>query len=185
MSNIPQIIFLCGFSGSGKTETARHLADLIAYDCTDTDEVVEETLGKSIPEIFAQLGEAKFRFTESDIIRMAVKRSPQVISLGGGTIADEHNLKFIRDKGFLIYLKVSPEAIYERLKDSHVRPMLQSFGKDEKEQEQMILKRIKTLLAEREQYYLKADLTINTDGKSPDQVAGEIKDSISQDGPAS
>lgn len=182
MADIPEVILLCGFSGSGKTETGQILAQRLDYGFVDTDEVVEESLGKSIPEIFAMMGEAKFRFAESDVVRMAVINKPHVISLGGGTIDDENNLKYIKHNGFLVYLKVSPETVFERLQKSHVRPMLQSFAVFEATGSAPDIGRIQSLIARREKYYSQADLVIDTENKSPEEVASEIKGKLSQDG---
>jgi len=181
MSNPPEVIFLCGFSGSGKTETGKLLADMFEYGFTDTDAIVEEVLGKSIPEIFAKMGEAKFRFAESDVVRMSIKRKPRVISLGGGAVDDEKTLGWVKDKGVLVYLRVKPETVYERLRDSHIRPMLEAFSQSEENQREAVMKRIRALLSEREAYFLKADLVVDTEGKSAADVAGEIRDSLTQD----
>lgn len=181
MKDLPEVILLCGFSGSGKTETGEKLSTLLEYGFTDTDATVEEVMGKSISEIFLKLGEAKFRFAESDVLRMAMKRRPQVISLGGGTIADDNSLAFIKDGGFLIYLKVGPETIFERIRKSHVRPMLQSFSKDIDDQKDIVMQRINDLLADREKYYLKADMVIDTEGKSTEAVAAEIEANLRSD----
>ena len=178
MNKKPDVILLCGFSGSGKTETGERLSQSLGYGFTDTDATVEEVMGKSIPEIFMKLGEAKFRFAESDVIRMALKNKPQVMALGGGTIADENTLSYVKELGYLIYLRVTPETVYERLKDSHLRPMLQQFTDDEEDQKEMVMKRIRKLLEEREKFYLKADYIIDTEDKSVEEVASEIEDSF-------
>ncbi len=181
MKKLPEIIFLCGFSGSGKTETGACLARMLGYGFTDTDTTVEDVLGKSIPEIFAKMGEYKFRFAESDVVRMSVEKKPRVISLGGGTIVDENNLQYVKNNGFLVYLRVAPETVYERLRESHIRPMLQAFSKDEASQQDAVMTRIRRLLDEREKYYNQADLTVDTDGKSPEDVAGEIEGTITRE----
>lgn len=177
-----KVIFLCGFSGSGKTHTGEILARKIKYEYTDTDITVEETLNKSIPEIFAKLGEAKFRFAESDVIRMAVTRPPHVISLGGGAIRDEHSLDFIKGSGRLVYLKASAETIYDRLLKSHMRPLLEAVSRDEDADREVILERINVLLSAREVFYLKADDVVDTEGKSVEEVAEEITNVLGHDG---
>ncbi len=182
MNSVPDVIMLCGFSGSGKTETGQILARQLNYLFTDTDDAVEQSLGKSIPEIFAQMGEAKFRFTESNVIRMAVKQSPHVISLGGGTIGDENNLEYVRENGHLVYLKVSPTTVYERLRESHFRPMLQAVAADAEDKEAAIMERITSLLGEREIFYMQADTIVDTEGKTPQDVANEIQEVFSGNG---
>lgn len=182
MKKPPEIIFLCGFSGSGKTETGERLAKLMDFGFIDTDATVEEALGKTIPEIFARQGEAKFRFAESDVIRMATRRPPQVIALGGGAIADEHKLNYIKDQGYLVYLRVTPETVYERLRNSTLRPLLEVYTDDEEKRREAVMKRIHKMLDEREKYYLAADMVVDTEGKSPDDVAREIQERLSSDG---
>ena len=183
MKKMPEVILLCGFSGSGKTETGIILAKNIGYGFTDTDEAVEEILGRTIPEIFAQMGESEFRSAESDALRAAVMRKPQIISLGGGSIDDENNLEYIKRNGCLVYLKTTPETVHRRLRDSHVRPMLQSFGLSEGKKAAPALERICSLMEKREKYYLQADIVIDTEGRTPDEAAREIKSRLIQDGP--
>ena len=178
MSTKPEVILLCGFSGSGKTETGRRLSENMGYGFTDTDATVEEVMGKSIPEIFLKLGEGKFRFAESDVLRMALKRKPQVIALGGGTIADDQTLAYVKENGYLIYLRVTPETVYERLRNSHMRPMLQSFAPDEEDQREIVMKRIRKLLDEREKFYMKADLIVDTENKSAEEIVLEVESAL-------
>jgi shikimate dehydrogenase len=178
MSDMPEVIILCGFSGSGKTETGEQLAERLKFGFTDTDATVEEVMGKTIPEIFLKLGEAKFRFAESDVMRMAIKRRPQVIALGAGTIADENTLAFVKQSGFLIYLRTTPETVYDRLRDSHLRPMLQAFSKEEEDQKEIVMERIKQLMEVREAIYMQSELVVDTEGKSTADVAAEIESTL-------
>lgn len=182
MKDMPEVLLLCGFSGSGKTETGKILAEKIGYDFVDTDQVVEDHFGKTIPEIFMQLGEGKFRFAESDVVRMAAKRSKIVIALGGGTMGDEHAVAYLKSCGHLIYLKVLPETVYERLQDSDMRPMLKALSGTKGDEKEAAMSRIKSLLETRTPFYLEANDTIDTDSKTPTEVAAEIMDSLSKDG---
>jgi len=182
MAKLPDIIFLCGFSGSGKTETGRRLAEMIGYGFVDTDAVLEEVLGSSISHLFAALGEARFRSVESDILRTVVNFTPRVIALGGGTIAREENLIYAKAHGFLIYLKVTPETAYERLDGAQTRPLLRVPARAGEDRRQAVLDRIRHLLGERERYYLQSELMIDTEGKSGDQVAEEIRKALTDRG---
>jgi len=174
MTTLPKVIMLCGISGSGKTETGRRLADKVGYPFTDTDAAVEEWLGKSIPDIFRELGETGFRTAETEVFRKAGKRKPHVISLGGGTIANNENLAFARTNGYLIYLRVSPATAAKRLRSGSPRPMLDANKAADGDDTETTISRIKQLLEMREIYYRQADLTVDTERKSPDDVADEI-----------
>ncbi|MEZ5359200.1 MAG: shikimate kinase [Candidatus Zixiibacteriota bacterium] len=180
-TEMPEIIFLCGFSGSGKTEVGEILANKLKYNFTDTDEVVEGQTNKSIPEIFAQMGEHRFRFMENDVMRMAMQRPPHVISLGGGTIQSAQVLEYVKTYGFLVFLETSVENIYERLQGSHMRPLLQMVAKNSDDPEKAIKERIERLYAERVKYFDEADARVSTDGKSSEEVACEIEELLKKD----
>ena len=112
---------------------------------------------------------------------MAIKHAPRVISLGGGTIADEHNLEYIKGSGYLIYLRVTPEVIYDRLRESHLRPMPQTFSQEEEDQKEIVMARIRQLLGDREKYYKEADLIVDTEEKTPGEVAAQIESILKRD----
>ena len=89
-----------------------------------------------------------------------------VLSTGGGSVLDETSRQNIRSRGFVVYLKASVDILYERLKKSRNRPLMETEDKQ---------KVIEDLLAEREPLYLAvADVTIVTDGRSAQDVAREI-----------
>ncbi len=90
-----------------------------------------------------------------------------VIATGGGMPCSNDNIKFLKDKGAVIYLKARPDTIYERIKETKHRPVL---GKRD-----FSILDIENLLYKREQFYTQADLIIYTDGISPEGVADEIK----------
>ena len=181
MKGLPEVMLLCGFSGSGKTKTGEILADKIGYKFVDTDKVIEDHFGKTIPEIFLQMGEGKFRFAEADVIRLAVKQKPMVIALGGGALGDEHAVAYLKSCGRLVYLQVTPETVYDRLQDSDLRPMLKTFSKGEADQRAAVMERIESLLKTREPLYSQADEIVDTEGKSPEAVADEIRERLDRD----
>jgi len=171
-------LYLCGFSGSGKTETGKILADKLGFGFVDTDEMVEAIFGKSIPEIFLKEGERKFRDTEADVICQAVEKRSQIISLGGGAIQSNNSLAYVKDKGCLIYLKASPETIYDRLQQSYRRPMLETLSNGKRNEKDAVMARIRSLTAERERFYLSADIVVDTEGKSCQNVADELRSKL-------
>lgn len=178
IDGVPEIIFLCGFSGSGKTETGTILAGQFGFGFTDTDEAIEALFKKNIPEIFLKDGEKKFRTAEADVICQAVENKPRVISLGGGAIQSDNSLTYIKDRGSLIYLKATPETVYNRLQQSHRRPMLETLSKGKKDEKDAVMARIRSLMAERERFYLSADIVVDTESKSHHDVASEVRSKL-------
>lgn len=168
-------IILIGFMGSGKTTTGISLSYKLQCTLLDTDKMIEKQEGRSISEIFAAEGEDYFREKETMLLEK-LKRGTcrQIYSVGGGTPLREENRRLLGELGTVIYLKASPETVYERLKGDVTRPLLQ---RDDP------MKRIRTLLAEREDLYrAAADIVVCVDGKKPAQVVEEIVGVLEQKG---
>src|SRR6478735_10867558 len=109
------LIFLIGLPGSGKTTLGKQLADRLGYAFVDTDEEIVKKEGRTIPDIFTQDGEDKFRLMEKNILEEMVKKTDTVVSTGGGLPCFHQNMFTIRNKGMAIYLRVSAEALTRRL----------------------------------------------------------------------
>ena len=159
-------IFLVGPMGVGKTTIGSHLARKLKYDFVDSDTEIEKRTGASISLIFDIEVEEGFRKREAQMIDELTKMRHIVLSTGGGSVLDETSRQNLRSKGYVVYLKASVDILYERLKKSRNRPLMET---DDKKQV------IEDLLAEREPLYLAvADITITTDGRSAQDVAREI-----------
>lgn len=173
-----KLIYLTGFMASGKSTIGPILANTIGWDFLDLDKVIEESSGKTIKKIFIENGEEFFRALETKHLTDISKYSKHIISLGGGTIATEENLKIIKSSGLLIYLESSPEETYKRLRFKRDRPALLFDGDDEPTKEKF-LNKINYLLSNRIKYYNLADYKINTDkfsvGSTVDRIAAIIK----------
>jgi len=110
------LVFLIGFMGSGKTTLGRSLAKQLGWHFIDLDKKVEQSSGNTIPELFAQFGEERFRMIEQEVLYDTVKQMQNcIIACGGGTPCYKENLTFMKENGFVIYLEVSPEILCERL----------------------------------------------------------------------
>ncbi|MGQ9799085.1 MAG: shikimate kinase [Ignavibacterium sp.] len=157
------LIFLTGFMASGKSTIGPILANTIGWDFLDLDKVIEEKTSKKIVDIFREEGEKFFRELETKTLTEIIVLNKYVISLGGGTIENEENLKMIISNGILVYLETSPEAAYKRLRFKRDRPAL-LFDNHEPTKEEFI-NRINTILSRRLKYYNQADIKINTDDK--------------------
>lgn len=161
-------IILEGFMGSGKSTVSELISDKLELELIDTDEAIEEAEGRKISEIFEQDGEEAFRDMETELMEMVISEHMRetVISLGGGLPVREKNRELLKRAGKVVYLRTSPETVYDRLKGDETRPLLKSEDP---------LARIKELQDKRGQIYEDAaDIIVDTDGKSPEEVANEI-----------
>lgn len=160
-------IFLTGFMGTGKTTISGSLKELLHMDVIDMDQAIEDMEQMPIREIFAQKGETYFRQCETGFLRKLKEQEGAIISCGGGVPLRNENVEAMKACGLVVLLTASPETIYERVKDSHNRPLLEQNKTPEY---------IRELLHKRDPYYKRAaDLEVTTDGKSAGQIAEEIK----------
>ncbi|MBO6241095.1 MAG: shikimate dehydrogenase [Butyrivibrio sp.] len=161
-------IILEGFMGSGKSTVSELLADRLRMELIDTDAVIEETEGRSINEIFETDGENSFRDMETELLDAICSDHWRefVISLGGGMPVREENRALLRKIGKVVFLKASPETIFERVKNDNNRPLL----KDPDPQAKII-----KMLADRISFYEDvADIVVDTDNKTPEEITAEI-----------
>jgi len=159
-------IFLIGPMGAGKTAIGRELAHLLKRDFLDTDREIERRTGVDIPLIFDKEGEAGFRRRERDMISELTQCEPVVLATGGGAILDPENREHLHQRGFVIYLKASFEAINIRTSRNQNRPLLANPDRETRLQE---------LLNERAPYYeALAQLTVVTDHGHVRSLARQI-----------
>jgi shikimate kinase len=167
----PKNIVLIGFMGSGKSTVGRDLHQRLGYPLTDMDRLIEETMGKKIPEIFKEEGEAAFRDFETLQLLEISKQTDmrQIISTGGGIVVRPENRSLLRNLGYVVWLQAPEEVIYERTSRNQDRPLLNHMDARE---------RISTLLAEREPWYREtAHLKIDTSELDSKEIATGILES--------
>ena len=158
-------IYLIGMMGSGKTSTGRPLAKRLGYGFVDTDAVIEQVAGCTIPEIFERDGEAGFRSIESQVLNAISQRHSLVVATGGGVVTKPENWGQLHS-GIVVWLDVNRAQLIERLRDdSTQRPLLQQPNPEAA---------LDTLLQERRPLYGEADLTVVIKDESPDAVADGI-----------
>lgn len=159
-------IFLIGFMGCGKSTIARLLSEKTGAELIEMDETIEAEAGMSINEIFEKFGEVHFRNLESQLIERIAQKGGAVVSCGGGAILRQENVDNMRKNGQIIYLSATPETIYERIKCSTNRPLLNG---------NMNVEYISSLMEKRlPRYESAADRTICVDGKEKIEVLNEI-----------
>jgi shikimate kinase len=170
-------VYLTGFMGSGKSTIGPILANCLAYDFVDLDREIELHEGVSIARIFRDRGEKYFRRKEKEWVLDVSTRLRTVISLGGGALVDQESYRIVRQSGLLIYLKLPPEELYERLRRQIHRPLL-TDDKGRFLRGAELQSRIETLYRERHALYESADLTIASDqagvGITVDRILKEI-----------
>lgn len=164
-------VILIGFMGCGKSTVGLRLSYRLRRTLIDTDKEIEKEERRAISDIFAADGEAYFRDRETAIIQKLINNANnQIISVGGGLPVREQNRALLHKLGQVFYLQAEAATIYERVKDDTTRPLLQV---------EEPLKRIETLIRERDPYYrAAADVVITVDGKSFSQILDEIEEQV-------
>lgn len=164
-------IALIGFMGVGKSTVSRALHRLSGRPEIDTDERIVKQQGCPISQIFEERGELYFRQLETDFIDELAATEPGIISCGGGMALRDLNVKKLRAISEIVFLTAEPETIYERVKNSTDRPLLNG---------NMNVPFIQELMEKRRPFYEKAaTVTVSTDGKSAEQIAREILSAVS------
>lgn len=123
----PKNIVLIGFMGCGKSTVGRELHQRLGYPLVDMDQTIEERAGKSIPEIFAEVGEAGFREMETSLLREIARSTDserRIISTGGGIVGSEENRALLKQLGYVVWLSAPLEVILERTGKNRNRPLL-------------------------------------------------------------
>ena len=118
-------LVLVGFMGSGKSSVGRILSSLTGFALVDTDTLVAQEAGQTIPAIFKQHGEEHFRALETKALESLVGRIGLIVATGGGAITVAENRKLLPQIGPVVWLDASPEHLYQRVKHSK-RPLLQT-----------------------------------------------------------
>ena len=162
-------VVLVGFMGSGKSSVGKAVARRFGVPFVDVDERIEEAAGCRIRDLFGREGEPAFRAREKAALRDALAVKGCVIATGGGAFADEENRTLLRAYAPVVYLEAEVETLLERLAGDLGRPLLRGGEREEV---------VRELLARREPGYRTADVTVPTDGRTVEDVAGQVTDWI-------
>jgi shikimate kinase len=158
-------VVLIGPMGSGKTTVGRVLAQAWNVTARDIDHDVEASEGRSISDIFVESGEEHFRRLEREAVRRALAEHDGVLALGGGAVLDEETRALLAGHR-VVFLRVGLSDAVKRVGLGTSRPLL--LGN--------IRSRVKALLDERTPIYeAVATFSVDTDGRSPKEVADEIR----------
>ncbi|MBA4011122.1 MAG: shikimate kinase [Phenylobacterium sp.] len=146
-------ITLVGLMGVGKSSVGRRLANALDLPFKDADVEIEAAAGRSIPDIFAEMGEPAFREGERRVITRLLENPPHVLATGGGAFMNDETRKLIKERSISVWLKADLDVLVRRVGRKDSRPLLS--GKDPLE--------VLTELAEkRYPVYAEADVTVET-----------------------
>jgi shikimate kinase len=162
-------VVLVGFMGSGKSSVGRELARRFGAPFVDVDERIEVSAGCPIRDLFAREGERRFRVREKAALRESLSVKGCVIATGGGAFADEENRDLLRSYAPVVYLEAAVETLLARLAGDLGRPLLRGGEREEV---------VRELLSRRVPGYDTADVTVRTDGRTVEEVAGQVADWI-------
>lgn len=164
---LPNLV-LIGFMGCGKSSVGRRLSGLTGHRFVDTDELIVQSEGRNIPEIFSRNGEDYFRDVEQRSLEKLVGICGIILSTGGGLVLRPANRQNLKKIGIVAWLDASPDALFERAMRSGKRPLLQT--EDPR-------KTFDDLLSVRQEVYnLAADFRIDSTRLSHDQAAQMLLD---------
>lgn len=152
-------IFLIGYMGAGKTTLGRPLAEKLQVPFIDLDAAIEAREGRTIRQLFIEVGEAVFREKERDCLQSGDFPEQFVMATGGGAPCFFDNMDWMNRQGVTIYLRADPLTIASRLEDQREeRPLLRSLSKEE------LPEFVRNRLRERDIYYMKAELVLEKPG---------------------
>jgi len=158
-------ITLVGLMGSGKSSVGKRLAQALDLPFRDADDEVETAAGRSIPEIFEQLGEPAFRDGERRVIARLLEGPPIVLATGGGAFMNAETRELIKARSISVWLKADLPILAKRVARKENRPLL--TGKDP-------MAVLTEQAAVRYPAYAQADITVETGDTAPQVSVDQV-----------
>ena len=169
-SGRPARVVLTGFMGAGKTTVGPLVARRLGWDFPDLDDEIVAAAGRSVAEIFAEMGEAAFRDAERAAAARACAREHLVLATGGGAFTVTATRELLRQGALTVWLRCDLDALLTRIPDDGSRPLAANRAT------------IGPLLAGRERSYALADLVVDTTRIAPDDAARIIAEAATRGG---
>ncbi|MCS7226703.1 MAG: shikimate kinase [Gloeomargarita sp. SKYB31] len=164
-------LFLVGMMGCGKSTTGKRLAQQLGYRFCDTDQLIVQVAGRTIPELFAEVGEAGFRRWESQVLAEVSSYTRLVVATGGGIVTQPLNWSYLHH-GVVVWLDTPVEVLVQRLQHRHDRPLLAQAGTP-----QQLRQQLQELLTQRRAYYAQADVQVTVTAQ---MTVGQVLQAILQ-----
>jgi shikimate kinase len=162
-------IVLVGLMGAGKSTVGRRLAERLDLPFVDADLEIERAAGKTIPEIFADHGEAYFRDGERRVISRLLDQGPQVLATGGGAFMNAETRKLIAGRGLSVWLRAELPLLMKRVRRRSNRPLLDTADPETK---------MRQLINERYPVYAEAAITIDSRDLSHNVIVNDLLQAI-------
>jgi shikimate kinase len=169
-------IALIGFMGSGKSTVGRMLAARLGFDFADTDQLVESLVGLPVREIFRLKGEPFFRDMEGKVIADCFEAENRVLATGGGLWLNETNRERLLANAWCVWLKVTPQKSWERVRHNLAERPLLSAAPDP-------FRKVEELILAREPVYSLAPIQIDASGNGPEDVCRCLEQKLMEQRP--
>ncbi|WP_172125689.1 MULTISPECIES: shikimate kinase [unclassified Devosia] len=160
---------LVGMMGAGKTTVGRRLANRMGRQFLDSDEEIEKAAQMSIPEIFAQRGEAEFRAGETRVISRVLKHPDLVLATGGGAFVHPETRAVLKSEAVSVWIKADTDLLFQRVSRRSNRPLLQTANPRET---------LERLVEERYPIYAEADVTVVSRDVPQETVASDLVEAV-------
>ncbi|MSO27420.1 MAG: shikimate kinase [Candidatus Nanopelagicales bacterium] len=163
------VCVIVGVPGSGKSSLGRRVANRLKVCFADTDQLIEKSVGMSVPDIFITMGEAEFRRIEEEVVACALRDERGVVSLGGGAVMNPNTSALLAEQ-VVVWLRVSLSDAANRVGMNTARPLLLGNVRGQ----------LKSLMDERSSTYeAVSTFVVDTSGKSlkvlTDELAGLVQ----------
>lgn len=174
ITNTPNLIFLSGFMGTGKTTIGKALAARLKQPFLDLDEAIEEYAGRSIRSVFEDQGEEAFRKIEQLCLFDTISSFKGILALGGGALQNQQVVNSVKLNGLLIFIETPISVILKRIAADPDRPLLLD-EKGRAKEHHVLQKELQQLYKQRLPLYKQAEITINSSKyPSVNQLVNEL-----------
>jgi shikimate kinase len=162
-------LVLVGMMGAGKSSIGKRLAEKLKLRFVDADTEIEAAAGQTIPEIFAEHGEAYFREGEKRVIARLLDDNGLVIATGGGAFMNAETRAHIARRGLSIWLRADVDVLMHRVRKRSNRPLLKTSDPEAT---------MKALIDVRHPVYAFADVTVQSREVAHEIIVAEIMDAV-------
>ena len=159
--------------GSGKSTIGKELAKALSWKFMDLDQSIVDQCNMGIPQMFEKYGERVFRGMEAKVLRSTMHDKDVIVATGGGAPCHHQNMQWLKDHGHVIYLRLGPEELYQRLKnESENRPLVAQMTDNE------LSAFVENHLNQRKAYYERAHEIVDGNG-TISEIVDQIKSTLS------